>query len=59
MKFEDWFYELENFTIRAEWFHEDLAHYQGDNPETIIKWLRAAYDSGREHEAMKHWDDGK
>lgn len=59
MKFEDWFYELEGFAFRAERFYDDLTHYQGDNIETIEKWLRAAYEVGREHEAIKYMDDGK
>ena len=50
MTFEDWFLESEVFSLRCERFYDDLIHYQGDNPEIIIKWLKAAYEVGREHE---------
>jgi hypothetical protein len=49
MTFDEWFYGVENFSLRAERFYEDLLHYQGDNPETIVKWIKAAYDVGAEH----------
>lgn len=59
MTFDEWFYEQQNFSLRAEWFWEDLMDYQGDNPETIIKWLKAAYDAGHEHALLRFQDDGK
>lgn len=59
MTFDEWFYEQQNFSLRAEWFWEDLMHYQGDNPETVIKWLKAAYDAGHEHALLIFQDDGK
>lgn len=45
MTFEDWFYELEGFGLRAERFYDDFI--DGDM-EKMIKWLEAAYDSGKE-----------
>ena len=59
MTFDEWFYEQQNFSLRAEWFWDDLMHYQGDNPEIIIKWLKAAYDAGHEHALLRFQDDGK
>lgn len=63
MTFEDWFYEPEGFALRAERCWEDIQDYQGDNPEVILRWLKAAYTAGREHENLdwiqSHWDDGK
>lgn len=59
MIFEDWLYETESYSLRIERLYEDLNDYQGDNIEIIIKWLRSAYEVGREHEEMKHWDDLK
>lgn len=63
MTFEDWFYEQQNFSLRAEWFWEDVQGYQGDNPEVLLKWLKAAYEEGynqARYDTMKlYWDDGK
>lgn len=56
MKFEDWFHETENFSLRAERFYDDLVYYQEDRPERIVEWLRAAYEAGREH-GRKDSDD--
>ena len=64
MKFEDWFYEQLNHSLRAEWFHNDaeIAGKLGDT-QALVRWLKAAYDVGREHENLdwvqSHWDDGK
>lgn len=44
--FEDWFDELEQFSLRSERFVCDL---ERDRPnELIFEWLRAAFDAGRE-----------
>ncbi len=63
MTFDDWFYEQQNFSLRAEWFWEDVQGYQGDNPEVLLKWLKAAYEEGynqARYDTMKlYWDDGK
>lgn len=61
MKFEDWFDEFEVFSLRSERFYDDLYTYKFDGIEAehLVKWLRAAYEVGREHEAMKYMDDGK
>lgn len=54
MKFEDWFDEIENFSLRSERFFEDLNDYDpGINPEIVIKWLRAAYEAGKEHKSRE------
>jgi hypothetical protein len=44
-EFDDWFHELEKTSYRSERFFETI-----DNPKNadIIKWLKAAFESGRE-----------
>lgn len=61
MKFEDWFDEFEVFSLRSERFYDDLYTYKFDGIEAehLVKWLRAAYEVGREHEEIKYMDDGK
>ena len=59
MTFDEWFYEQQNFSLRAEWFWDDATHYQGDNPEVLLKWLKAAYEAGHEHALLRFQDDGK
>ena len=41
--FEDWFDELESFSLRSERFFADSK----EDAETV-RWLRAAFDAGRE-----------
>lgn len=59
MTFDEWFYEQQNFSLRAEWFWDGATHYQGDNPEVLLKWLKAAYEAGHEHALLRFQDDGK
>lgn len=60
MTFDEWFNEVEVYSLRSERFYDNLIdYYQGDNAEIIEKWLRAAYEAGREHESMKYMDDLK
>ena len=62
MQFEDWFDELEMFSLRSERFYNDLDHTRPDSIESqkrMVEWLKAAYDAGQLHEQMKHWDDLK
>lgn len=68
MKFEDWFYEQENFALRSERFYDEMDMFFGkeltqENMIKVVSWLRAAYAVGREHENLdwiqSHWDDGK
>lgn len=51
MKFEDWFYEQEGFHIRAERFYDelDLMGIPQGGIISIVGWLRAAYEVGKEH----------
>ena len=48
MTFDEWLYEIENFSVRVERLYEDLNDYQGDNIEIVTKWLEAAYNVGYE-----------
>lgn len=61
MTFDDWFWEIEKFSGRNERFYDALERYRnGDLSEVlIVDWLKAAYDTGREHEQKKYSDDGK
>jgi len=45
-KFNEWFFGVENFSLRYERFIDDLQDYQGDNPEVVEKWLKAAFEVG-------------
>lgn len=46
-KFEDWFDELESFSLRSERFFSDVP-IGAKEPRLLIDWLRAAFESGRE-----------
>ena len=69
MEFNDWFYEIEGYALRCERFYDDLDRLQQFNNgdyipgdpsyQDIVRWLKAAYEVGREHEAQKYWDDLK
>jgi hypothetical protein len=58
MNFDRWFYEVENFSLRSERFFEDLVHYQGDNPERVIQWIKAAYEEGHKDGFEEGYDVG-
>ncbi len=60
MTFDEWFYEQQNFSLRAEWFHNDaeIAGKLGDS-QMLIRWLKAAYDAGYMHHVFETMDDGK
>ena len=47
--FEDWFYEMEGFHIRAErfWTDYDYAKESKDN-KSMVEWLRSAFQVGYE-----------
>lgn len=45
--FEDWFYEMEGFHIRAERFWDDVA---SQDQKSILGWLRTAYQMGYENQ---------
>ena len=61
MSFEDWFDEQVGFTLRCEWFFDDLEeHFRaGTKSAKMIEWLKAAYEAGREHALAPLIDDGK
>jgi hypothetical protein len=44
--FEDWFNELESFSLRSERFFVVLE--QDVSYNEMVRWLRAAFDAGRE-----------
>jgi hypothetical protein len=44
--FEDWFYEMEGFHIRAERFWDD---YESKNRDAMIEWMMTAYQIGYEN----------
>jgi hypothetical protein len=56
MKFEDWLYETENFSLRLERLLDEVPTA---NAGLLIKWLEAAYQVGHDHALDKLMDDGK
>ena len=60
-QFDDWFDEQVGYTIRCEWFFDDLEeHFRtGMKSKRMIEWLQAAYAAGREHALEPMQDDGK
>ncbi len=42
-EFVDWFEELEGFSLRCERFYDQF----GNNSDSVIAWLQAAFDAGR------------
>ena len=51
MKFDEWFNEIEVFSLRSERFFNDLDHHvptsQG-SAQRMVEWLKAAYKVGYE-----------
>lgn len=51
MQFDEWFNEIEVFSIRSERFYDDLDHHkegvQGSYNRMAV-WLKAAYAAGYE-----------
>jgi hypothetical protein len=46
----DWLFEIENHGTRMERFYEEIDHLGEDslkNYAIILKWLHAAFESGR------------
>ncbi len=56
MKFADWLYETENYSLRVERIFEEITV---DNGGTLMRWLEAAYNMGYEHRDSELMDDGK
>ena len=48
MKFEDWFYQLEGYTLKAERFYEAIDVFARKKPEVLVEWLRAAFEAGQQ-----------
>jgi hypothetical protein len=54
--FEDWFHQLEEFSLKSERFFDDCEYYSNctdavDKMEAeaiILAWLKAAFEAGRE-----------
>ena len=54
--FEEWFHQLEYFSLKSERFFGDCEHYLKDGDELqkmegekiLLSWLRAAFIAGRE-----------
>ena len=48
-EFEDWFYELESTSIRAERFYKSLSqfHTLEGKLANLRTWLNAAFDAGK------------
>jgi hypothetical protein len=61
MTFDEWYYKVENHSMRCERFDADLVAFMDDKvPLTVIEqWLRAAYQVGHDHAVDNLMDDGK
>lgn len=61
MTFDDWFGEIENFSLRAERFYSELEAYRDGHvsADRLIDWLTAAYQVGHSHALTHLIDDGK
>lgn len=46
-KFDDWFYEMENYSWRGDRFYEE---FQSMTPERAFQWLQAAWECARMEE---------
>jgi hypothetical protein len=49
--FDDYFDELENFSMRGDRFHEEFQALDYIKRDRMIEWLKAAFECGREKEA--------
>ncbi len=61
MKFEDWFNQVENFSLRSERFYAELEAYKNGyiSESSFIDWLKAAYYVGHRDAMNCMIDDGK
>lgn len=61
MKFDEWFEEQENYSLRCDRFIDLLDQYAKGEPvlPDIEEWLRAAYNQGYFHAISQTMDDGK
>jgi len=49
MTFDEWFYGIENFSLRAERFYDEIDPDSRTDTKALVSWLRAAYEVGYEH----------
>jgi hypothetical protein len=42
--FDDWFYEVIGYHLRAEEFWDD---FDSKNRDRMIEWMKASFDAGR------------
>lgn len=49
-KFDDWFFEGEEFGLRAERFYESLGAFKSNagKEQNIVLWLMAAFEAGKQ-----------
>ncbi|CAB4142725.1 hypothetical protein UFOVP447_30 [uncultured Caudovirales phage] len=59
MTFEEWFYGIENYSLRAERFYNEIDPDSRIDTKAIVSWLEAAYKVGYEHRNKELMDDGK
>lgn len=53
-KFEDWFHQLESFSLKSERFFSDCDHYlknedslqKKEGDKVFLNWLKAAFEAG-------------
>lgn len=44
-EFNDWFWEIENFTLRGERFYDEL---KAMDDKRALEWLKAAWECARD-----------
>ncbi len=59
MTFEEWFNEIEVFSLRGERFYDEVEHYKEGSGTDIVRWLKAAWQVGYDHRNEELMDDGK
>ena len=49
-EFDDWFNEIESYTLRSERFHDEFAALDYVKRQRMVEWLQAAWNSAKEKE---------
>jgi hypothetical protein len=49
-KFDDWFYEIQGFSMRSEYFYGDCVNPDEQKRKDLMyQWLVCAYNQGMKH----------
>lgn len=61
MTFDEWFNEIEVFSLRSERFYNDLDHHKEGSEGSYNRmavWLKAAYEAGAEDAYARALEEG-